>query len=115
MNNQLTNKHGKNSGGFIQDVKSFISSLIISAFAGLIMLSIMLTSIYFAYVLPAFLTFAIMFTAFVVSIVFLKITSLVMLTILALICLTISYPVFIVLNLMTLSMLDELLGGRYEK
>ncbi|RTX96369.1 hypothetical protein EJ576_21835 [Pseudomonas sp. C 49-2] len=113
----IINKKLKESdaGSIVQLVKSCLLNVIAHSLAVVLLGMLRLTVIFFKYVLPAFLTLAIMFTAFVFSIVFLKITSLVMLTILALIFITISYPVFIVLKLMTLSMHCELLGGRYEK
>lgn len=115
MNNQSRKQKNETAGVVMQFVQGGLLSIITYSLAVVLFGMFRLTVIFFKYVLPAFLTFAIMFATFMVSIVFLKITSLVMLTILALICLTISYPVFIVLKLMTLSMLDELLGGRYEK
>lgn len=115
MNNQSRKQKYKTASSIVQYVQGCLLNVIAHSLAVVLFGMFRLTVIFFKYVLPAFLTLAIMFTAFVFSIVFLKITSLVMLTILALICLTISYPVFTVLKLMTLSMLDELLGGRYEK
>lgn len=111
MNNQSTNKNNNPDGMLLQSIKGVIITTLAYAFSSLMLLMFVLTSAFFTYILPAFITLIILLNTFLIGGLMGGLDKTYWLVIMAVLCIALAYPIYFLSKLKCMDFYCSLIRG----